>query len=107
MPSMNEDIAKYPVYMVNKNGVLKRIESIQSTNDYNHFEFELHHFIPKSLRKTNLNKYQELEHMQKLILLPKKVHQSLHGCSERFEYRGLKWFDLLFSRRKFKEGLYE
>ncbi|MBS4760981.1 MAG: hypothetical protein KHX03_09820 [Clostridium sp.] len=106
MPSMDEDIAKYPVFMVNKNGALKRID-LKSTDDYNHWEFELHHFIPKSLRKTDLKRYDELEHLQKLILLPKNIHHTLHMCSENFNYNGLKWWQLLFSRKQWRNGVYE
>lgn len=106
MPSMNEDIEKYPVYMVNSTGELKQI-NIESTDDYNHYQFELHHFIPKSLRKTDLKRYNELEHLQKLILLPKNIHHTLHMCSENFNYNGLKWWQLLYSRKKWRDGVYE
>lgn len=103
MPSMNEDISKYPVYMVNKNGDLKRID-IKSTDDYNHWEFELHHFVPQSIRKTQPELYEKIVHLQKLILLPKDVHRSIHNCKG---YRGLQWWQLLFSRKQWRNGVYE
>ena len=56
MPSMNEDIERYPVFMVNSNGKLKQIR-IESTDDYNHYEFELHRFKPKKLRNNNVEVY--------------------------------------------------
>ena len=82
MPSMNEDIERYPVFMVNSKGGLKQID-IKSTDDYNHFEFELHHFVPKSMRKNNLELYA--------------------GKG----YRGLENWELLFNRKKWRTGVYE
>lgn len=103
MPSMNEDIAKYPVFMVNSKGGLKQID-IKSTDDYNHFEFELHHFIPKSMRKNNLELYERIVHLQKLILLPRDIHHSIHAGKG---YRGLENWELLFNRKKWRTGVYE
>ena len=70
MPSMNEDIAEYPVYMVNSNGVLKQI-NIKSTDDYNHFEFELHHFVPQSIRKNNPQLYEKIVQLTKTLIISK------------------------------------
>ena len=103
MPSMNEDIAQYPVYMVNSDGKLKQTR-IDSTDDYNHYEFELHHFISQSIRKNNPELYERIVHLQKLILLPKDVHRSVHAGAE---YRGLKNWELLFNRRQWRNGVYE
>ena len=103
MPSMNEDIAKYPVFMVNPNGKLKQIR-IESTDDYNHYEFELHHFVPQSIRKTQPELYERIVHLQKLILLPKDVHHSIHAGKG---YRGLAWWELVFNRKKWRAGVYE
>lgn len=103
MPSMNEDIAKYPVYMVNSNGVLKQI-NIKSTDDYNHFEFELHHFVPQSIRKNNFELYEKIVHLQKLILLPRDVHHSIHAGKG---YKDLDNWQLLFNRKKWRDGVYE
>ena len=103
MPSMNEDIAQYPVYMVNSNGKLKQIK-IESTDDYNHYEFELHHFIPQSIRKNNPELYERIVHLQKLILLQRDVHHSIHAGAG---YRGLENWELLFSRKQWRNGVYE
>ena len=103
MPSMNEDIERYPVFMVNSNGKLKQIR-IESTDDYNHYEFELHHFIPKSIRKNNTELYERIVHLQKLILLPKDVHHSIHAGKG---YRGLENWELLFNRKQWRSGVYE
>lgn len=104
--SMNDDIKEFPIFMVNRNGNLKQIYTIKSTDDYNHIAFELHHFIPKTIGKINKELYNRLKPMQRLFLLPKEVHQKLHGSAESFDYNGFKWYDLLFSRRKWKEGYY-
>lgn len=104
--SMNEDIAKHPIFMVNTNGVLKQIYSIKSTDDYNHYVFDLHHFVPQTIRKNNIELYEKIVHLQKLILLPKNVHMTLHNCSDSFNYYGLKWWQLLFSRKKWRNGVY-
>lgn len=103
MPSMNEDIAKYPVYMVNSNGIFKQI-NIKSIDDYNHFEFELHHFVPQSIRKNNPQLYEKIVHLQKLILLPRDVHHSIHAGKG---YKGLENWALLFNRKKWREDVYE
>ena len=103
MPSMNEDIERYPVFTVNSNGKLKQIR-IESTDDYNHYEFELHHFIPQSIRKNNPELYERIVHLQKLILLPRDVHHSIHAGKG---YRGLEWWELVFNRKKWRAGVYE
>ena len=104
--SFDEDIRDYGVYAVRPNAQLVKV-NITSVNEYYHGAYELHHFIPKSMRKLNKELYARVEHMQKLFLLPKNIHQRLHGCAESFDYNGFKWYDLLFSRRKWKEGYYE
>lgn len=104
--SFDDDIRDYGVYAVRPNRQLVKVD-IKSVNDYYHGAYELHHFIPKSIRKLNKELYTRIEHMQKLFLLPKNIHSQVHGNSEKFDYHGFKWYDLLFSRRKWKEDYYE
>lgn len=102
----DKDIEQYGVYAIRPNAQLVKI-NVKSVKDYFHGAYELHHFIPKSIRKINPELYARIEHLQKLFLIPKNIHQRLHGCSESFDYHGFKWYDLLFSRRKWKEDYYE
>jgi len=43
---MNNEIIKYPVYLLNKEGKLIRIYWIKTTDDYSHRNYALHHYIP-------------------------------------------------------------
>ena len=100
---MNNDIKQFPIYKL-LNGKLIKILWIKSTDDYNHYEFELHHFIPQSIRKNNPELYERIVHLQKLILLPKDVHHSIHAGKG---YRGLENWELLFNRKQWRSGVYE
>ena len=104
--SFDDDIRDYGVYTIRPNRQMVKID-VKTVKDYNHAEFELHHFIPKSIRKINPDLYARIEHLQKLFLIPSNIHQRLHGCSESFDFNGFKWYDLLFSRRRWKEGYYD
>lgn len=73
---MNTDIKKYPIFILVK-GRLIQTDKIKSTKDYNHLFYELHHFIPQTLRKNKPEEYKKIEHLQKLILLEKDIHRSL------------------------------
>jgi len=76
---MNDEIAKYPIYMVNKLGGLVRIYNIKSTKDYNHYTCNLHHFIPyhQYIKKPEWYAEQGIE--QKLILMSIPMHEQLHN----------------------------
>ena len=86
------------------------IDSIRTTKEYNQYQS----LLESVKRKPEL--YARIEHLQKFFILPKNymtqngvinIHNSVHSCSESFDYNGFKWYDLLFSRRKWKEGYYE
>lgn len=79
--SMNEDIKKYPIYLLNSSGELVRIYTIMSTDDYNHFYFHLHHYILKQDYEKNENWYIKNGILQKLILLRIPIHEQLHGIA--------------------------
>ena len=50
--SFDDDIRDYGVYAVRPNAQLVKVD-IKSVKDYYHGAYELHHFIPKSIRKIN------------------------------------------------------
>ena len=113
--SFDEDFEKYDAYAVRPNRQLVKLD-IKSVNSYCHHSYEAHHFIPKSIRKINPELYARIEYLQRFFILPKNhmtkngvinIHNSVHSCSESFDYNGFKWYDLLFSRRKWKEGYYD
>lgn len=78
---MNDEIKKYPIYLLNKNGQLVRIYSIKSTDDYNHFLLHLHHYIKHQDYEKNKNWYVENGIQQKLILLRIPIHEQLHSIA--------------------------
>lgn len=80
---MNEEIAKYPIYMVNKLGGLVRIHNIKSTNDYNHYKCNLHHYIPYHQYIKKPEWYEQQGIQQKLILMSIPMHEQLHNQAIR------------------------
>ena len=102
--TMQEDISRYPVYVWEQNR-LKPIPNLQ------HWEstHQLHHFIKQNLRKTNKSFYERIENLQKLILLPRDMHYDLHAMGEDtfLKRYGVNKDDLVFSRKKWREGYYE
>ena len=98
-PPINQDIIKYQdsIYRI-FNRRLVKIDFIKSTSDYNHFFYELHHWLPRTMRKNNPKKYAELEHLQKLILLDKDFHRSLPNMRDEkvLEKTGLHKRDLMY-----------
>lgn len=107
-PSMNDDIAKYPCYLV-YNGVIQKVNWITSTECYNHCCYQLHHFIRKAIRKNSPEFYKKVEHLQKLILMPSQMNYDLETMGEErfFEKYKIDKNNLVFSRLKWREGLYD
>lgn len=107
MPTMNDDIQKYPCYMV-YNKTLVKADWLKSTEDYNH-NYHLHHFVRKSIRKNSPEFYKRVEHLQKLILMPGQMNIDLEVMGEDSFYKkwGIDKNNLVFSRLKWREGLYE
>jgi len=79
---MNEEIKKFDIFFLHDNGKLEQIYYIQSIDDYNHFELELHHRVPYTDWVMNTKNVQSLTD-ECLILMRKKTHQHL----ENPEYR--------------------
>ena len=77
---MVRELEKYKsdsVYLLNKLGGLIRIY-INSLDDYDHSQFQLHHFIPYSSYAGNEKWYEERGIKQKLILMSIKCHEHVH-----------------------------
>lgn len=108
---MNNEIQKYKgnIYAV-VNGKLVKMPFIDSTKDYDHMMFEMHHYVPFTDWELNTkNVISKVD--QKLILIPKVMHQHLENpiyrlSPEKFEQvYGIKPQLLLFdvNRRGFNE----
>lgn len=107
-PTMNEDIAKYPVFILH-NKELIPANWITSTANYNHYVFNLHHFVRRTLRKTNPKFYERVEYLQKLILMPKQMNNDLEnmGADKFFEAHKIEKHKLVFERKLWRAGYYD
>lgn len=81
---MADELEKYKdsVYCLTKSGKLQKIW-LNSLNDYNHSECELHHYIQYNAYIQNPKWYKDRGIKQKLILVSKI-------CHEHIENRGIK-----------------
>ena len=103
---MNEEIEKYPIYMLNTQGRLFQIYSIKKTNDYDHNRFALHHYRPYQAFIQNPQWYEERGIKQKLILISHICHEHIHNMGiknltdKEFEqkYKISKW-ELIYNRK--------
>ena len=118
---MNEEIKKYQgrIYYLNQdkdiygNDVTPTIQEahwINSTADYDHCSFELHHMIKFTHYEQNQKLYKNLNLKNCLILIPKVLHQHLENpiyelSEEDFlkKYKIEKW-KLLFNIDSFNTG---
>lgn len=107
-PSMNDDLEKYEVWELSARGFLYP-SGIKNTEQYNHSFFQAHHFVRKTLRKTNPKDYARFEKYQKIIILPKKINYDLEtmGADTFFKVYNIPKWDLVFDRRKWREGYYD
>lgn len=108
MITMNEDIKRYPCYLVYNKKIVPA-DWIVSTESYNHYVYQLNHFIRRSVRKNSPNFYKRVEHLQKLILMPAKMNLDLEvlGEDEFYKKWGMDKNNLVFSRLKWREGFYD
>ena len=104
--NMNEDIKKYDVFFLTKNGKLIKTDKIKSINDYNHYYYSLHHYILKQSYEKNKKWYDDRGIKQKLILIPIFIHEQIHNIAiknitdEEFRSRfKISRWDLLFNRK--------
>lgn len=107
-PTMNEDIAKYPVFMLH-NRELIPAPWIISTDCYNHYSYQLNHFVRKSIRKNSPEFYSRVEYLQKLILMPAQMNYDLETMGEDSFLN--KWRvdknSLVFNRKLWRAGAYD
>jgi hypothetical protein len=105
---MNDDLSLYPVYMF-YGGRLQTADWIKNTQNYDHYNWQIHHFIRQSVRKNSPDFYKRVEYLQKLILVPKQMNYDLETMGEkRFkEVWGVNKDDFVFSRKKWREGYYD
>ena len=99
--SMNDDIKEFGVVGLTHNGELVPLD-VHSTDDYNHLTHQLHHYIKQQEWKRNREWFTVHDIKQKLILLPKHIHELVHNCmdDEAFEkkFKISRW-DLVFNKR--------
>lgn len=76
---MNEEIKKYKgeIYAF-VDGKIIKLPFIDNTNDYNHSTFEMHHYVPFTDWELNTKNVRD-KVKQKLILIPKVMHQHLEN----------------------------
>lgn len=106
---MNREISLYEIYSLTKTGQLTRIYWISNTGDYNHSQYELHHYIPYSIYERDKEWFQSRGIKQKLILMRKQTHEQVHFqaiknlTDKEFEehYKISRW-ELIFNRKHFK-----
>ena len=85
-PNMNDDIRDYPCFMV-YNKELVPADWIKSTNDYNHYVYQMNHFIRKSVRKNSPEFYKKVKHLQKMILMPSQMNYDLETMGEKENFK--------------------
>lgn len=94
--NIKEELSKYPCYLF-ENGKLKRITPPTQWNG-----LHLHHFIRTQWQQNNPEKFEQVEHLQKLIFLPPQMHMELHARHRRFKEKyGIEIDELLFNWRNF------
>ena len=102
--SIKEDLKKYPCFLF-KFQTLRPIPTPDSWGS----DLHCHHFIKQNVRKTNPKFYERVEHLQKLILMPSKMHYDLHamGADTFFKRYGIEKHILLFNRKLWRSGAYD
>lgn len=109
----NADIAKYPLFFFDTfDRQIKPIPAgmVQSVADYNHVQYQLHHFIEKQIRNNNPEYYARIEFLQKLILVPAQMnYDASSGMSEErfFKNWGIEKYKIIFMKDAYNAGLYD
>lgn len=109
----NEDINKYPLFFFDMfSRTIKPIPAceLQSVADYNHYDYQLHHFVEKTIRKNNPAFYARVEYLQKLILVPAQMNYDASSSmsDERFlKNWGIDKYKIIFSKDNWHAGLYD
>ena len=88
--STKDDIAKYPLYLYLDGDLIKISRPPTGILDP-------HHFIRTQWIRNNPEKFKEIEHLQKIIFLPRQCHAELHAKHSKFKERwGLDIQELLY-----------
>lgn len=82
--SMNDDIKEFPVFLLYA-GTLQNADWVTNTESYDHYNWQLHHFVKQQEWKRNADKLKAKGVEQKLFLLPIQCHLDLHACLTGFE----------------------
>jgi hypothetical protein len=101
---MPNDTHKFTLYYL-KNGELIKFK--KHPEYWNNMEIQAHHYIKAQHYNKNPQWFIERKIKQKLIFLPRKLHEDLHSAmsDERFfELYNINRWDLLFSRKNYKEN---
>lgn len=106
---MQQDIKKYPIYRLVA-GELVRCD-IATLEEYNHYAFNLHHYIKQQEYKRNEKWFRDRGIEQKLILLSIPCHEQVHLqavknlSDDAFEMAyGISRWELLFNRKHSQYG---
>lgn len=90
------DLSHYPCYEV-KDGKLIRIPTPTSWHGV-----VLHHYIRTGWIDDNPEKFEQVRHLQKLIFMPRNMHNELHAKHSRFKEKyGIEIKELLFDWREY------
>lgn len=103
--SIKDDLAKYPCYLFRH----KQLIPLKRPPEYWSFLYQVHHFVRQAIRKNSPDFYKRVEHLQKLILMPSKMNYDLEAMGEErfFKTYGVNKNNLVFSRKKWREGYYD
>ena len=109
--SMQDDLKKYPRYFFDEltRSILPE-EIMSERNPILFLNYQRHHFVEKTIRKTNPAEYSRFEYLQKLIFLPAEMNYDLSsGMDEKyfFEKWGINKFDVIFNKNKWLENYYD
>lgn len=101
--SIKEDFQKYPCYLFRFKRLIKLKEAPEFWSG-----FQAHHFVRQSVRKNSPEFYKRIEHLQKIIFLNPQTNYDLETMGEEkfFQVYGVNKNDLVFSRKKWREGYY-
>lgn len=107
--TMADDISKYPIFLYYP--PTKEVipaDYIKETRVYNP-QYQMHHFIRQTVRKNSPEFYARVEHLQKLILVPAQMNYDLEtmGAERFYEKWQQNKDDMVFNRKKWREGYYE
>ena len=109
--SMQDDLRKYPRYFFDElTRTILPEEYMSERNPILFRNFQRHHFVEKTIRKTNPAEYARFEHLQKMIFVPAQMNYDLSsGMSENlfFEKWGINKYDVIFNRDKWLENYYD